>query len=233
MDLVKVLFTWEMQSLFRRPAAFPQGPVLDFSGFSSGKFHYVQICFEMHNETIDTEYIILENIADSTKHKTTLRQRDLAQITGTSLGMTNAILRRLAQKGWISIKKLNRRNIKYAVTLEGFNEIIHRSYSYFRRTIKNVVYYKDALDDIISRALQNNINTVILIGMSDLDFIVEYTCHRYNISFLKAPLSIYVSKESMENTLVIYSETNNEPSNIKENSLKLSELVMKQAKELR
>jgi predicted transcriptional regulator len=140
----------------------------------------------MNNESIDTEYIILENIYDFTCQALPLRQRDLAQIAGTSLGMTNSILKRLAQKGWISIKKLNSRNIQYAVTLEGINEIIHRSYGYFKRTIRNVVFYKDAIDEIIQKAKHKNVNAVLLIGNSDLDFIVEHSCHRYGLNFLKS-----------------------------------------------
>jgi len=33
---------------------------------------------------------------------------------GLSLGMTNAILKRLAAKGWITVRKVNNRNIRYA-----------------------------------------------------------------------------------------------------------------------
>jgi predicted transcriptional regulator len=142
--------------------------------------------FPMNSQSADTEYIILENIYDSSRQKHNLRQRDLAQIAGTSLGMTNSILKRLAGKGWISIKKLNSRNIQYAVTLEGINEILHRSYGYFKRTIKNVVFYKDTIDEIIQKAKRNNISAVLLIGVSDLDFIVEHSCHRYGLSFLKS-----------------------------------------------
>ena len=62
-----------------------------------------------------------------------MHQRDLARIVGLSLGMTNAILKRL-------VKKVNNRNIQYIVSPKGINEITRRSYRYFKRTIKNVVY---------------------------------------------------------------------------------------------
>jgi DNA-binding MarR family transcriptional regulator len=140
----------------------------------------------MNNNTIDTEYVILENIYASSRQNPPLRQRDLAQIARTSLGMTNSILKRLAQKGWITAKKLNSRNIQYAVTLEGFNEIIHRSYGYFKRTIKNVAFYKDAIEELIQKAGQNKKDAVLLIGNSDIEFIVEHACHRWGLSFLKS-----------------------------------------------
>ncbi|MCL2478723.1 MAG: MarR family transcriptional regulator [Treponema sp.] len=189
-----------------------------------------------HNSTIDTEYVILENIYGSGEQKTILRQRELAHKAGASLGMTNAILRRLAQKGWISIKKLNCRNIQYAVTLEGINEIIHRSYNYFKQTIRNAVYYKEVLDDVIGAAKQNSISAVILIGASDLDFIIEHACHNYGISFFKAAEPETVRVISAD-TLRIYSETinylangeyqENPGSENSINTLYLSKLLMK------
>ena len=178
---------------------------------------------------IDTEYIILENIYDLSSQ--TLRQRDLAQIAGASLGMTNSILKRLAQKGWISVKKLNSRNIQYAVTLEGINEIIHRSYRYFKRTIRNVVYFKDILEDLVSRAGSRNINSVVLIGKSDLDFIVEHACRRLNMNYSSYPgLNFYPESKSKE-ILVIYAENiaDKGHSAVSENIFYLSRLIMKQA----
>jgi predicted transcriptional regulator len=159
----------------------------------------------MLNDSIDTEFIILENIYDSSEQDIPLRQRELAQIAGTSLGMTNSILKRLAKRGWISIKKLNSRNIQYAITLDGINEIIHRSYSYFKRTIRNVVFYKDRINEAVFRAKKNDFNTVLLIGESDLEFIVEHTCQQYGMNFLKSAghsASIPIGGK----TLAVYSE---------------------------
>jgi hypothetical protein len=188
----------------------------------------------MHHQVIDTEYIILENIYDSSKQAAPLRQRDLAQIAGASLGMTNSILKRLARKGWITVKRLNSRNIRYAVTLEGINEILHRSYGYFKRTIRNAVYYKDILDDIIRLAKNKNIGVVVLAGISDLDFIVEHTCQRWGLSFLKAidpQIARNVWEARSDETFMICAE--NIPENLWENPspniLYLSRLVRRQA----
>jgi DNA-binding MarR family transcriptional regulator len=159
------------------------------------------------NLAVDTEYIILENIYDSAGQQSPLRQRDLAQIAGASLGMTNSILKRLAQKGWITVKKLNNRNIKYAITLEGFNEIIHRSYRYFKQTVKNLVYFKDILEDQVYQAKQKKIHTVILIGESDLDFIVEHACRRWGLTFLGLRENENEVYNPLQKSLKIYAES--------------------------
>lgn len=160
----------------------------------------------MSNESLDTEFVILENIYDSSEQAVPLRQRDLARMAGASLGMTNSILKRLAKRGWISIKKLNSRNIQYVITLEGMNEIIHRSYRYFKRTIRNVVYHKDRIDEAVLTAKKNNLLAVLLVGSSDLEFILEHACQYYGLSFLKTADPDRVSNIPGENVLKVYSE---------------------------
>lgn len=130
----------------------------------------------------EKELQILENIH---KNASMVRQRDLAAIAGLSLGMTNAILGRMVKKGWITIRKVNNRNIRYAVTPKGMEVLTRKSYQYFRRTIKNVVYYREAIEDLVKNVRGDGYDGLVLIGSSDLDFIVEHACRRVGISYVK------------------------------------------------
>jgi DNA-binding MarR family transcriptional regulator len=186
----------------------------------------------MNTYLSDTEYLILEKLYNYSEQQPPLRQRDLAQIAGTSLGMTNVILKRLARKGWIVIKKLNSRNIQYAVTLDGMNEIIRRSYAYFKRIIKNVFFYKEKIDQAISEAKRKGIVAILLVGPSDLDFILEHSCHRHGLRFLRAPDARSVPGID-ETTLPAYAETiplpGTQPAG---NALFLSRMVLARTPEL-
>lgn len=110
-------------------------------------------------------------------------QRDIAQRTGMSLGMTNAILKRLAQKGLVTVRKVKGRHMAYAVTPEGVHEIARRTYRYFRRTMQNVTQYKQAVDELIADAASNGVTEVVLVGESDIAFIVEYACAAAGVGF--------------------------------------------------
>ena len=132
----------------------------------------------------EKELEILERISRS---KTTIRQRDLARIIGLSLGMTNSILKRLAKKGLLKIKKVNNRNIQYVVSPKGMEAIAGRSYRYFKRTIRNVVYYKEAIESIIQEAADRGYRRVVLVGASDLDFIVEHFCEKNQMANDRSP----------------------------------------------
>lgn len=146
------------------------------------------------------EIEILENIYNSSNH---VSQRDLASIAGLSLGMTNTILKRLAQKGWLSVRKVNNRNIHYLVTPSGVDIILRKSYRYFKRTIKHVVYYREAIENLVKEAGSLGYTQVMLIGRSDLDFIVEHACSRYGVPLLRQD-----PEENRKNsTFYIYAET--------------------------
>jgi DNA-binding MarR family transcriptional regulator len=184
----------------------------------------------VNNDIIDIEYLLLENIYASARQFPPLRQRDLAQLTKSSLGMTNSILKRLAQKGWITVKRLNSRNVHYAVTTEGFNEITHRSYDYFKRTIKNIAFYKNAIDEVVRSAAGKKMKAVLLVGASELEFIVEYSCHHHGLSFLKSADKGIVLGRIDKQTLMIFSEDiPTAPKNSEKNSYFLSQLLIKMA----
>ena len=160
----------------------------------------------MNSEYADPELAILENIYQTSQDPAPLKQRDLALVAGASLGMTNAILRRLAQKGLITVRRLNRRNIHYAVTPDGVNEIARRSYRYFKRTIRNVVFYRERLDETVAQAKRRSLTAVLLVGLSDLDFIIEHACTRHRISLLKALDSKTAQRMPPDACLVIMAE---------------------------
>jgi DNA-binding MarR family transcriptional regulator len=187
----------------------------------------------MTRSFIDTEFTILEHIHDAASAPVSLRQRELARKAGTSLGMTNGILKKLAQKGWIIIKRLNSRKIQYAVTLEGINELARRSYRYFKRTIRNVVFYKDRIDQVIASAGARGLDLVILAGDSDLDFIVEHVCHRRGIRLMRLSGSRVPAKyaeDPGQKALFVYAE-NIPVSQVPpaRNAFFLSKIVLEQA----
>ena len=147
--------------------------------------------------TLDKEAIILEHIY----YDDSLKQRELADKAGISLGMTNAILKRLVEKGWLMTKRLNSRNISYVVSPAGIDEIFKRGYQYFKRTIDDVIFYKEGIEQLVAEAVEAGYKTIALVGKSNLEFIVEYTCGKVGISFEK------VNQEKVTNEMfVLYSE---------------------------
>ena len=134
--------------------------------------------------TEDHELDVLSQI----HHNQRVKQRDIAHAIGLSLGMTNAILKRLAAKGFIAMRRVNARNIHYLVTPDGIDLIAKRSYRYLRRTVGHVVRYKERMLEILETAALpppdgRGITGVVLVGESDLEFLVEWCAERAGLSF--------------------------------------------------
>jgi predicted transcriptional regulator len=110
-------------------------------------------------------------------------QRSISNALGMSLGLTNAILRRLMDKGFLLARRINHNNVHYLVTPAGIDQISRRSYLYLRRTIGHVVRYKEHLRTFCRSQHDAGIREIILVGPSDLTFILEWCCEKEEIEF--------------------------------------------------
>lgn len=173
----------------------------------------------MRNNTIqEKELIILENIH---VNNAGVRQRDLAEIAELSLGMTNAIVKRLAKKGLLTIKRVNNRNIHYIVTPAGIEALTRKSYRYFKRTIKNVVYYREVIENLVTEVKKREFTGLLLVGKSDLDFIVEHACRKAGVEWIK-------NEKKDEGVFILYSESYiPDEESIKPNSAFLQNVLIK------
>lgn len=150
----------------------------------------------------DSEFLLLNTIHTLTRQKADISQRDLSRAIHLSLGMTNALLKRLSQKGFILIHKMSPRNVSYALTPDGMNELSSRTNRYLRRTIKQVVNYKETIESIARDAATRGFRRIGLLGNSDLDFIIEHASRKAGL-----PFDIYPSESAIPgDTFVFVSE---------------------------
>lgn len=131
--------------------------------------------------TKEKELQILTHIKTNDKP---LRQRDLAELADLSLGMTNVILKRLAEKGWLKVQRINSRKIRYAVTPEGAAEITRRSKRLLKRTLKSIAQYRDSLDDYVKQCREEGYAAICLSEHSEADFIVEWACAKHGMELV-------------------------------------------------
>ena len=57
-----------------------------------------------------------------------ISQRQLAKATGISIGVVNAVLRKMIETGFIKVKAFNKKNLRYHLTPKGLIELARRSY---------------------------------------------------------------------------------------------------------
>jgi DNA-binding MarR family transcriptional regulator len=134
----------------------------------------------------ESELTLLSRIMEADGGSTPLTQRELASVAGLSLGMTNILLRRLAERGWVKFTKLSSRSIRYALTPAGVAEIAGRTAGYFKRAMKNADLHRDRLETFVLDQKRRGTGTLVLLGPSELDFLLEYLCERHELVFIKS-----------------------------------------------
>ena len=70
-----------------------------------------------------------------------LTQRDLSKEVGIALGLVNHLLRKMVKKGWIKIKNIDAKKIRYLITPEGAME---KSSLLYKRVESTIHFYLDA-----------------------------------------------------------------------------------------
>ncbi|MCX7026012.1 MAG: winged helix-turn-helix transcriptional regulator [Spirochaetes bacterium] len=135
----------------------------------------------------DTELQLLETIYSRQGGAEGLTQRDLAGAAGLSLGMTNALLRRFIERGWVKLLHLSGRSLRYILTSEGLEEVLHRSIAYFTRAVHSTFLYRDKINTFVRGLAKAGFSVLVLEGPVELDFLFDYSCERYGLDFVKNP----------------------------------------------
>lgn len=141
----------------------------------------------MSSNGSDSELQLLETIYSSQDGDTALSQRDLAGAAGLSLGMTNALLKRFAERGWVKLTHLSGRSLKYILTPEGLEEVALRSISFFARAARSASLYRDKIDAFVKSLQGRGVSVLVLERLAELDFLFDYSCSRHGLIFVKNP----------------------------------------------
>lgn len=134
------------------------------------------------------ELQLLESIYSVTEEGSSpalVSQRELANTAGVSLGLTNTLLKRFIERGWVKLLHVNGRKIKYALTPSGLEEIAVRTVDYFMRAAQNTSLYRKKIDAFIEAVGRRGYTSLLLLGPAELDFLFDYACIKHGIQFYK------------------------------------------------
>ena len=150
----------------------------------------------------------MESLGEAERAQARITQRELASRTGLSLGMTNALLRRFAERGWVKLTRLSAKSVHYALTPEGMSEVARRTAGYFRRAARSAEQYRARLEQFVMRAKRDGARTLVLAGASELDFLLEFACDRHGLVFVRtADLERARSMGARPGVVILYAES--------------------------
>lgn len=113
-------------------------------------------------------------VLDIISRDDTISQRHIAQQTGFSLGLTNLIIKKLIKTGYIKIKYLNGRKIKYILTTKGFSEKAKKTYNYVIKTTNYFFEIYEKLKKLINEEYQNGKREFYVLSSDEIYNVVEF-----------------------------------------------------------
>ena len=110
------------------------------------------------------ELEILERL-ESNGH---LTQRDLSKEVGIALGLVNHLLKKMVTKGWIKIKNIDSKKIRYLITPEGAREKSSLLYKRVESTIHFYLEAKRVIKDKVVHLKNEGIEDVSIYGINHI-----------------------------------------------------------------
>jgi MarR family. len=97
-----------------------------------------------------------------------LTQRDLSKEVGIALGLVNHLLKKMVKKGWIKIKNIDSKKIRYLITPEGAREKSSLLYKRVESTIHFYLEAKRVIKDKVIHLKNEGVEDVSIYGINHI-----------------------------------------------------------------
>ncbi len=111
-------------------------------------------------------------------------QRELSKKLDISLGLVNALLKRIVNRGFFKVVTADKNKISYILTPKGITEKTVLTYRYIVHSIK---YYDDTrkkVKTLFEDLLQDNVRNLLILGANELAEIAYITAKESNLNLL-------------------------------------------------
>ncbi len=97
-----------------------------------------------------------------------LTQRDLSREVGIALGLVNHLLKKMVKKGWVKIKNVDARRIRYLITPEGAREKSSLLYKRVETTIHFYLEAKKVIKEKVDQLKNDGVKSVSIYGINHI-----------------------------------------------------------------
>jgi len=132
---------------------------------------------ETHPES-DRELILLEHI----ERDPDITQASLAAQLGVAVGTVNWHIKRLISKGYVKVKRAQRRKLRYIITPEGIAFRARLTVNYIETSMRLYRRTRMRVRELLAEVQQCGYDRVQLIGDGDIADICRLTCLEQGIN---------------------------------------------------
>jgi DNA-binding MarR family transcriptional regulator len=128
----------------------------------------------------DRELILLEQI----EHNPDVTQASLASQLGVAVGTVNWHLKRLIDKGYVKVKRAQRRKLRYIITPEGIALRARLTVNYIETSMRLYRRTRQRVRELLAEAQQAGYQQVSITGDGDIADICRLTCLEQGMAIL-------------------------------------------------
>jgi DNA-binding MarR family transcriptional regulator len=137
---------------------------------------------ETPSETV-RDISLLEQI----EHDPDVTQASLASQLGVAVGTVNWHLKRLIAKGYVKVKRAQRRKLRYIITPEGIAFRARLTVNYIESSMRLYRRTRQRVADLLGEIKQAGFERVIIQGEGDIAEICRLTCLEQGIRVVEDP----------------------------------------------
>lgn len=116
----------------------------------------------------DRKIAIEHGILDLIEQDGRVTQTELSRSLRVSIGLVNAYLKNLVNKGYVKVSNVHTSTIKYMLTAEGLSEKYRLTRSYMSRSLEFYKHIKQAVESRIVRLKLEEVRSVVFVGTGDI-----------------------------------------------------------------
>ncbi|MGB9521173.1 MAG: winged helix-turn-helix transcriptional regulator [Anaerolineales bacterium] len=124
------------------------------------------------------EILLLEKIEDDPD----VTQASLAALLGVAVGTVNWHLRRLIEKGYVKVKRAQRRKLRYIITPEGIAFRARLTINYIDQSMRLYRRVRQRTADLLLEVQRAGYHAVRIAGNDDIADICRLTCLEHGIT---------------------------------------------------
>ena len=126
------------------------------------------------------EMVLLEQI----EFDPDVTQASLAAQLGVAVGTVNWHLKRLIAKGYVKVKRAQRRKLRYIITPEGIAFRARLTVNYIEQSLQLYRLVRERVRDALVEVKRAGFNAVRVLGEGDIADICRLTCYEQGISVM-------------------------------------------------
>ena len=129
----------------------------------------------------ERERILLEQI----EHDPDITQASMAAQLGVAVGTVNWYIKRFIEKGYVKVKRAQRRKLRYIITPQGIAHRASLTVKYIDTSMRLYRRIRQHVSDLLLEVHQAGYDQVWIDGDGDIADICRLTCLEHNIKAIK------------------------------------------------